>query len=249
MMVNQKRLFQRIVELTSRFTISDTTRFKYLLAHAEPSAAMTNRLWRIFEKHPEIYKSVCNYLRRYPKLPRVPAEKIIEIIRANTLYHAVQAEFISVADGRLPSKQDGILAAYLRKQWSPGTVHPDLLARSGTYLMRTGHLSGRQVIYVCKSARSWWARATLVGNVQTIQVGTATRDNIVQQGIKDTASDVALSAGWKTFVDDVAVPTKNVNLIHLEPSSSKNWGSLSEEQQATVALPIVFISWSRKLPA
>ena len=84
--VNQKKLMQRIIELTPRYRISDTTRFKYLLAHAEPSAAMTNRLWRIFQTHPEIYKSVCNYLRRYPKLPRVPAEKVIELIKANTLY-------------------------------------------------------------------------------------------------------------------------------------------------------------------
>ena len=211
-MVNQKKLFQRVAELTPRYTISDTTRFKYLLAHAEPSAAMTNRLWRIFEKHPEIYKSICNYLRRYPKLPRVPAEKIIEVIRANTLYHAVQAEFISVADGRLPAKQDGILATYLRRQWSPGTVHPDLLARSGAYLMRTGHLSARQVIYVCKSARSWWTRATLVGRAQTDQVGTVTRDHVVQQGIKDTSHDVALVAGWKIFVDDIPVPKQKSQL-------------------------------------
>jgi hypothetical protein len=206
--VNQKKLFQRIVELTPRFAISDATRFKYLLAHADPSAAMTNRLWRILEKHPDIYKSVCNYLRRYSALPRVPAEKIIEIIRANTLYHAVQAEFISVANGRLQAKQDGILAAYLRKQWSPGTAPPDLLARAGAYLMRTGHLSARQAIYVCKSARSWWTRATLISKVQLDQVGTTTRDNIVQQGIKDPAPDVALAAGWKTFTDDVTVPSE-----------------------------------------
>lgn len=206
--VNQTRLFQRIVELTPRFIISDATRLKYLLAHADPSAAMTNRLWRILEKHPDIYKSICNYLRRYPTLPRVPAEKIIEIIRANALYHAVQAEFISVADGRLPAKQDSILAAYLKKQWSPGTAPPDLLASSGTYLMRTGHLSAQQVVRVCKSARSWWTRATLVGNVKTKQVGTAIRDNIVQQGIKDSSSDEALAAGWKTFTDDVSVPSE-----------------------------------------
>lgn len=208
MMVNQKKLFRRIVEFTPGFIISDTTRFKYLLAHAHPSAAMTNRLWRILEKHPEIYKSACNYLRRYPTLPRVPAEKIIKIIKANTLYHAVQAEFIDVADGRLPSQQDSVLATYLRKQWSPGTAPPDLLARSGIYLIRTGYLSGQQIIRVCKSARSWWTRAMLISKVQLDQVGNATRDNVVQHGLKDGSPDVALATGWKTFVDDIAVPNQ-----------------------------------------
>ena len=67
--VDQKRLFARIKELTPRYRISNLTRFKYLLAHAEPSAGLTARLWKILDKYPELFRSVCNYLRRYPILP------------------------------------------------------------------------------------------------------------------------------------------------------------------------------------
>ena len=48
----------------------------------------------------------------------------------------------------------------------------------------------------------------LVSKIQLAQVGAVTRDNVVQHGIKDASPDVALAAGWKTFVDDVAVPTQ-----------------------------------------
>jgi hypothetical protein len=206
--INQKKLFQRIVRLTHRYVIADTTRFKYLLAHAVPNAALTDRLWRVFDKQPEIYKAICNYLYRYPKLPRVPATKIIDIIKKNTLYHSVQADFIGAADGKLPKPQDNTLSKYLLKQWSPSTLHSDLLARSGLFLLRTGYLSARQVVYVCNSSRSWWARATLIDNVALNYVDSSTRDNILDQRIQDKASDVALAAGWTAFVDGVTLSSQ-----------------------------------------
>ncbi len=203
--VDQMKLLKRIKELTPRFAIADATRFKYLLAHADPSSELTARLWRVLEMHPEVYTNVCNYLRRYPKLPHVPAERIVEVVRANTLYHSVQAEFIGVADGRLPPAWDDQLANYLRVQWSPSSMDPDLLARVGTYLMRTGHLTARQVEHACSRARSWWTRATLIDNLDLIHVGTATRDRIVQKGLRDDARDVALAAGWTAFMGEVSL--------------------------------------------
>lgn len=75
--VDQEALLRRFRELTPRYKISDPTRLKYILAHAEPSAALTARLWRVLKNHPDIYRSACNYLRRYQRLPRVAAETVI----------------------------------------------------------------------------------------------------------------------------------------------------------------------------
>lgn len=198
-LVDQKRLQRRINELTPRYEIIDQTRFKYLLAHAEPSAALTTRLWRILEKHPELYKSICGYLRRYRKLPRVAADKLVETIRSNALYHSVQAEFVSVADGRLPESQDRVLAGHLRRLWAPGSLQPDLLARVGIYLMRTGHLTPRQVSYVSASARSWWTRATIIDALARDHIAKSAIDNILQKGISDESRDVAATVAWKAF--------------------------------------------------
>ena len=108
--IDQKKLIERIKELTLRYRIVNHTRFKYLLAHALPSAALTNRLWRILEHHPEIYRNVCSYLKRYKRLPRIPGEKLIQVIKTSTLYSSVRTEFIFCADGRLDNKQDRLLA-------------------------------------------------------------------------------------------------------------------------------------------
>src|SRR5262249_49693965 len=152
---DQKKLLKRIKELTPRYRINNSTRFKYLLAHAAPSAALTSRLWRILAHHPEIYRSVCNYLKRYRRLPRRAGESLANVIIASALYPSVRAEFISAADGRLDAKQDVALAKVLKKLWVPRTMPADLQVAVGRFLMRTGDLSPTQVAYACRSAPSW----------------------------------------------------------------------------------------------
>ena len=197
---DQKRLSVRIAKLTPGFRIIDTTRFKYLLAHAHPSHQLTRRLWRILEYRPELYRSVCNYLRRYKKLPRVPAVKVVEVIKKNDLYQSVRAEFISAADGRLPEKQDEELALFLKQKcWKPSSLHPDILAVTGRYLIRTGHLTPRQVVPACKTASSWWTRAKLIEELNNSEIGTIQINKIIKAAVKDRSIDVALSASWKAY--------------------------------------------------
>jgi hypothetical protein len=198
--VDQKRLLSRIVELTPRYRISNDTRFKYLLAHAIPSAPLTARLWRILEKHPEIYRNACNYLRRYIKLPRVTASKVVEWIKTNTLYQSVRGEFISVADGRLSKIEDAALGKFLRRGWTPRSLQPDLLARMGHFLIRTGHLNPRQVLYACAHARSWWTRAILIEQLDMSSVSSTTLQNVVDVVIRDQGEDAARAAAWKAFL-------------------------------------------------
>lgn len=214
---DQKKLLDRIKELTPRYRIADATRFKYLLAHATPSAPLTARLWRVLEHHPEIYRSVCNYLKRYAKLPRIAGEKLFEVIKASTLYASVRAEFISAADGRLDTAQDRKLAKMLKKLWTPRAMSPDLQVAVGRFLMRTGDLSATQVAYACRAAPSWWTRAALIEAAVPSSLGATTIRQIVDDGVKDDGSDPALAAGWKGF-----------EAGHVPPGNRKGWRKSAE---------------------
>ncbi|MBU4230815.1 MAG: RNA-directed DNA polymerase [Proteobacteria bacterium] len=215
--VDQDKLLKRIEELTPRYKIINPTRFKYLLAHANPSAKLTARLWRILENHPEIYRSVCNYLRRYVKLPRVPAKKLIEEVKTNYLYQAVRAEFIAAADGRLPADQDLVLAKLLKRSWNPCVMPPDLQVAIGRFLLRTGNLSAAQISYACKAAPSWWSRAMLIGAADLDTVGVSTLKLIIGNGVKDGGKSPALGAAWQSF-----------EIAYLPPGSRRNWNKAAE---------------------
>lgn len=214
---DQKKLLARIKDLTPRYRISDATRFKYLLAHATPSAPLTARLWRILEHHPEIYRSVCSYLKRYSQLPRIAGEKLDEVIKASTLYASVRAEFISAADGRLDTAQDRKLAKILKKLWTPRAMSPDLQVAVGRFLMRTGDLSATQVAYACRTAPSWWTRAALIESAVPSSLGATTIRQIIDDGVKDERGDPALAAGWKGF-----------EATHIPPGQRKAWKKSAE---------------------
>lgn len=215
--IDQKKLLARIKVLSPRYRITNLTRFKYLLAHAMPSAPLTARLWRILEYHPEIYRSVCNYLRRYSKLPRIAASKLLEVITANALYSTVRAEFISAADGRLDVVHDRELAKLLKKLWAPRFISADLQVAIGRFLMRTGNLSPKQVTYACRCSPSWWTRASLIEAANPTSLGASTICQIIEGGVIDKASDAALSAGWKGF-----------EVAHLPTGNRKAWKKAPE---------------------
>jgi len=215
--VDQAKLLKRIVELTKCFHISDPTRFKYLLAHASPSAKLTARLWRILEKQPETYRSVCNYLRHYQILPQVPADKLLDLIKSCTLYQSMRAEFVRAADGHLPKRQDHALAKHLKTLWSPRKMHPDLQVAVGRVLIRTGNLSANQIIYACNAAPSWWTRAMLIEANDSSVVGEATLKRIIEHGVEDIGKDPALAASWKGF-----------ELAYIPPGTRKSWNKGAE---------------------
>jgi retron-type reverse transcriptase len=210
--IDQKRLFKRIKVLSPRFRISNPTRFKYLLAHANPSADLTARLWRILEHHPEIYRNVCNYLKRYRKLPTLAGKKLTETIKNNGLYASVRAEFISAADGRLDANSDRALARLLKRLWSPKGMSADLQVAVGRFLIRTGDLSPNQIAYACRVAPSWWTRAALIEEARTATHGAVVVQNIISAGVRETSSAPAIAAAWKGF-----------EFAHVPPGSRKGW--------------------------
>jgi hypothetical protein len=223
--IDQQRLFDRIRTLTPRYRVSNSTRFKYLLAHATPSAKLTGRLWRILENHPELYRSVCSYLGRYQKLPKIPAGKLIESVRSNALYQAVRAEFVRAGDGRLAPAQDRAMAKLVKKSWSARGMHPDLQVAVGRFLMRTGNLSASQIAYACKVAPSWWARASLIGAIGVKHLGKNTVTQIINLGVLDLGKDAALAAAWKGFREN-----------HVPPGNRRGWNKSAELLMREVGL-------------
>lgn len=204
--IDQEKIFKRLVELSPRYVVVNFTRFKYVLAHAEPKAKLTNRLWRILVNHPELYRNICNYLNRYEKtIPRVASQKILKAIRANTIYQSVQAEFIRVVNGKkLPEEQSNELTKYLKIQWAPGNSQPDFFVEIANYLMRQGELTDNQYHNACtNSLYSWWSRASLIDSIDSSFISKNTLKRVVNTSIKDETSDVSLASALMIYLNSI----------------------------------------------
>src|SRR5207248_8556611 len=59
--VDQDKLRHRLIELSKKYKVSSPTEFKFLLAYAEPSGRLNNRLWRLLDNHPEMSGNILRY--------------------------------------------------------------------------------------------------------------------------------------------------------------------------------------------
>ena len=212
--VNQERLRKRIVELSRRFRVEDATRFKYLLACAEPSAKLNDRMWRIYENHPEMYGNILRYFRRYLRLPRRVAERLLKEIESKPLYQAVHAEMVATAEGRLDERAQRALEWIVKKQWRPRALTPDLLVALGRIAIRHGLLTFAQTRYAVRSLPDWWPRSQLIAALTPDFVGEASVERLLNEGMRDDEEDdVCMQAACTAERLGVRVlpPSRNLN--------------------------------------
>ena len=187
--VDQERLRDRIVELSPRCRVSNATRFKYLLACAKPSAKLNERLWRIYENHPEFYGTIFRYFRKYKTLPRKVAERFVNAIKSQPLYHAVHCEMVTTADGRLNDQFRTRLDRLVKGMWKPARLSPDLLVALGRIGLGRGLLTFAQIRYAIRKTKDWWARSQLLVSLNADFMGAPSLEALLNEVVRDDEED------------------------------------------------------------
>ena len=207
--VDQKKLRKRIVTLSKNYEVANPTRFKYLLAHATPHSTITNRLWRIYARHPELYASIVWYLLRYRKFPESISRQIAQRIGVDPLYPAVTAAFIEAANGRITGRYKADALNKIKGLWHPNRQQDDLLVAVGRWLMVEGRLNYDQIKYACSGVHSWWVRANLVLAIEPRLMGGPSFEHLVNMALRDKSTDVSLAAAMTTLDKNVPVQGSN----------------------------------------
>ena len=77
---DQPGIRRRLADLAPReggYRVADPTRFKFLLAKAEPSLRILDRLWRVFERAPHYYPQLSAYVQKFRALPDKHADRLL----------------------------------------------------------------------------------------------------------------------------------------------------------------------------
>jgi hypothetical protein len=110
-LIDQNKVNERLREITKDNRINDETKFKYILAHAKPTAILNNKILIILDKYPHLYTSILNYFSKYKIFPKSISEKIFSLLEKSIgLYEELTAYFLRVSFDKIhPSiKQDFI---------------------------------------------------------------------------------------------------------------------------------------------
>jgi hypothetical protein len=211
--VDQEKLRKRLVALTPHCRIADSTRFKFLLARAKPSARLNDRLWNVLSNHPDAYASVFRYFQRYPKLPDAVAKKLLFEIRRQPLYHAIHAEMIRTADGRLTEKFQASFRRLIKSQWHPSSHPPELAAALGKVALQHGLLTFAQTRHAVGHSPDWWVRSELVDALNPSLIGEPSLETLANHVIRDEeVDDVAMMGAMclQRYDLNVTSPSRDV---------------------------------------
>ncbi len=213
---DQPGIRRRLAELAPRddgYRVNDSTRFKFLLAKADPSLRILDRLWRVFEHAPHFYPQVSAYLQKFQELPDKHGDRLLGHIETQDLYPAIRASLITAADDRLSATRTKRLRSSLKKLWSPRTNTPDLTSALWSALHRLSHLTESQADYALLYSRVPWLRSRLHFGMPWAEIARVRRDRLLNLSIRSNDADVALAAAWVAAQTDCGI-RKPVRDIH-----------------------------------
>ncbi len=213
--VDQAKLFKRIVKLTPDFSLPNPTRFKFLLAHAEPNSILAKRLWRIYEKHPEIYLSLSRYLARYKVFPKVLEERILKEIATHKLYDAIAASFITASNSRVAGRSSLDAVKLVKNRWKPTVNQPDLQAATAIWLITHDSFSYKSCQTAAYRTKSWWAKAVITIELDDSVIGKPSLEAIANKQIRSQSADVSLAGAFLTYEFGLSVtrPYRDINPV------------------------------------
>lgn len=213
---DQSKIRTRLAELAPRsakYKVADPTRFKYLLAHAEPSLLVLNRLWRVFEHAPHFIPQLGSYLEKFDSLPDNQGARLLHAISSENLYSAIQSRFIQAQVGRLSPPLDTRAKKLLKPMWKLKANPPELSLALWDSLQHLKHFTDKQTDYALLNAKPSWLRMQLHYGVAWKEVADARRVRLLNQSIRDQSADVAITGAWLIALLNVRIstPTTDVN--------------------------------------
>lgn len=212
---NQDELLEQILQITPKYKVQNRTRFKQLLACADPSSKLTTRLWKIIDKAPEFYDPISRYLMRYKQLPSGIVKVILELIEKEKLYQAIPAAFLTVLTGRLRTRDITGVRAKLKPLWDTSDVQDDYLGRLACMLISINGLTERNLQNVLTKNKKWWVKSQIYLAFSPKNLSIKLIKELVIHGIKSHDNDVAIASALIIGIHGIDVPigkTQDINV-------------------------------------
>lgn len=217
--VNQKRLVVRLLDLTRNGRLGPQTvsRFKFLLAHADPTHRLNKRLMKVLERNPDLAGSICAYIGKYEKLPGKLADAIVAAVKGPELYHAVNASLIRASLGKLgaaPAAELGRFAADRLLSPPRGAIQIQASYKEALIAcaLHAGRLTHAQYEKLLIDEKDWWVRKSALRELDQGRYGRASYASLVNLCLRMSEGEVARMAASLMLRDSLplAKPYGNV---------------------------------------
>jgi retron-type reverse transcriptase len=209
--VDHPKLAARILELSRNSTVKteDATRFKFLLAHAQPTYKLNARLMGVLRKHPEHAPSICSYIERYAVIPAKMAADIVNYLcDGPELYHSVNGALLSASHGRVTGTDGDTLAKFsaarlvrprrgslpVQPTYKDALVAWGLSMRTLTYAEYEGLLFGEP---------DWWVQKRMLRQLNPLLFGAATYADLINRSLRAKNGEASRIAASRLLQESI----------------------------------------------
>lgn len=210
--VDQKKLTARILELTRNGKVgsTDTTKFKYLIAHSEPTSRLNSRLMKTLHRHPELSPAVCGYISRYKKIPRKLADDIVGHLNGLELYHSVHGQLLRACLGRLPTPQSDVVGRFcsdrlLRPKRGSIPVQPIYKEALIAWVLETKSISFTEYVSIVDGEPDWWVKKSAFRELTSELFGPATYADFLNKCLRAQEPEVARIASSRMIQESIGL--------------------------------------------
>lgn len=200
--------FNAVKELTPSFKISDISKFRYCVVMAKPTAPLINRLWKIFEKRPDIYPQLCKVLRSSGKISKVSEKNIEKFLSKKSPYINIQASIIEVlCNVTLTNTQITKFSKIIKNDYGTGIAFRNTDSRLTSlvfeFLYKYNKLTDKQISFISTSP-FWYTRREIARFLNN------EKSDIIKTYLTDPVLDVQISACRNIVEKDIQIPNKKL---------------------------------------
>lgn len=208
--INQQELIIRILKITRRGRVDSvlSTRFKYLLAKAEPNYRINKRIITVLKNHPEYSEYISLYISKYRKIPTKLAHEIITYIESAELYHSVNGDLLRACLGHMPPTEENQLGTYcanrlLRPRRGSLLPQPTYKEALIAWALGASTISYAELETLRDSETDWWVRKSILRELTEDQFGTASYRQFLNDAIRVKESEVSRVAAVKLIEEEI----------------------------------------------
>ena len=222
---NQAHLRRRILEITRGGRVSSnlSTRFKYLLGHAEPYHTLNIRLLTVLQNQPEFSETITFYFTRYARLPKKAANKIILILNGEELYHSVHADLLRATLKNMQDPERAELTNFCyQRLFGPRRLGFLNLPPQPTYkeamiawVIRNHRISFAELVSLRDNEIDWWIQKSIFRELDKDHFGQESYREFVNDSLRLSTNETARCAAAVMIEDSVVLrrPYGNANLV------------------------------------
>lgn len=204
---HQASVRKRLVQLSPRYTVADQTRFKFVLAYANPSVLLGRRLMKILERQPHLYPEVFRYFGKWKSIPSDIASSFARILDRESMYPSYCAAVLNSAMGRVTVVSE--FTKYVRRSvqnlQTGRTGLSELWATAQNWLLSYRLLSFDDTVNAFETSTNWSSKLSLLPNVQVPFIGNPSAQDLFNRLIRDESRDVAIMAAYRLIAHGLSI--------------------------------------------